>query len=156
MVTQSRKGIGQRKKDEIIDLTDYGNHNPVRAGRLPYAEEEDVITYNIPGIGIKPERKSTANNDNGSMRSVNDPSNSTAMMPMPPIVFASAENSNKELQNEEPLPQDPEPHYLEQLDAEGRTILKSETYFPASKQIVTRSQTVEERKAQKEREWYDL
>lgn len=157
------------KKYKIINLTDIGNNNPVRARRLPYGErepgyvDEDGFITQIDGRATKTISPSTSTSPTnkshqqpkGLMRSVSDPSTNDINNNNAGFVFAISENRNKELQHGDPLPEDPEPNYLSQLEATGATIIKSETYFPQSRQTVTtRSLTPEEHRAEREQQYW--
>lgn len=109
----------------------------------------------MPGVGINPvHNKKQQPQPKGLMRSASDPSSSIDNNDVG-FYVATSENKQKGLHKEDPLPDAPEPHDLEHLENTGATIIKSETYFPQSRQTVTtRSMTPEERRAEQERQYY--
>lgn len=112
---KKRRILYKEPKEEIIDLTDMGNHNKTSVIRADNTrsildpKSEHVGTFDSTGIIVIPE-------DKGYIES--------------------------KLERQATTPEDPDGNYEEQLEAEGAFIIDSTTYFPASGTTVTRkSQT---------------
>jgi hypothetical protein len=109
-----KRRIYKEPKEEIIDLTDTGNHNT-----MPVIRELDQD----PVTGM------------ATMRSITDPPKNSAF-DNEPVHFVE---ENKGTAYHEPYtPPDPDGGYEEKLEAEGAFIIDSTTYFPASKTTVTK------------------
>jgi hypothetical protein len=156
------------KRDRPIDLTDIGQKNRTRVRRLPYGErepgyvdedgwvtQEDGISRRpAPWIGLPP--SPTNHNKPGLMRSADEPAASTTANDTNPIVFATAENSNKEVHNINPISEYPDYDLraLHILEANSSDIIDSTAILSTGK-VSVRSQTPQERYDELEREQYD-
>ena len=130
MTTRTQKYSNRfPKKRNVIDLTDTARRN-----HTPVVRNLDIN----PVTGARIYANTTSAEDRSLFR---DPEKNSQAGP----TFIMAGEDKGQASPEPYIPEDPEPQYEEGLEATRATIIKSETYYPASKTTITkRSMTPQE------------
>jgi hypothetical protein len=110
-----RRILNKEPKEEIIDLTDTGNHNTMPVIR---ELEQDPVTGLV------------------TMRSITDPKRNSAFDNDSPVQIVTEDKGT--VYHEPDTPPDPDGDFEERLEAEGAFIINSTTYFPGSKTTITK------------------
>jgi hypothetical protein len=129
------------KQDKIINLTDSHRRNST-----PAIRQMDISVNPVTGTHTytPTSRRRNPTNPNDML---SDSGSTTTFMIVPEDKGDGLSTSKEQYQ---PPPTDPEPNADELLEAAGATILDSTTYFPASKQSLSkRSMTPAEHAAER-------